>query len=104
MSVLGDGLRRVLGRRRRRPGTALVHVGPARALPPPAVPAWPPRALPAPQWPVCRGCGRRHPPTPYPSPWAAPLLGDLGRPVPLSRQAGVDQRALERDRFNPWRP
>lgn len=92
MSVLGDGLRRVLGRRLRRPGTALVRVGP-------------PRALPAPEYPVCPYCGNRHPRT-LPSPWSSwssSLLPDLGRPAPLRRQASVDERALQRDAFHPWR-
>jgi hypothetical protein len=41
-----------------------------------------------------------------PSPWSSwptSLLPDLGRPAPLGRPVGVNERALERDRFHPWR-
>ncbi len=100
MSLSGQ-LRRVFGRRR--PGTALVRVGPARALPPPA-PAWPPRALPAPAHPLCPYCRTRHLrtlPPPFAS-WSTSLLPRYGQPAPSGSQE--HDQALERDRFNPWRP
>jgi hypothetical protein len=55
------------------------------------------------RYPVCSGCGERHSPTlPTPSAWSTSLLPDLGRSAPLGR-GQVDDTALQRDRFNPWR-
>lgn len=99
MSSLAGRLRRVLGRRR--PGIALVRVESLQTLPPSSRPR---RALPAPAHPLCPYCRTRHART-LPSPWSSwsgSLLPDLGRPAPLGRAVGVDERALERDCFHPW--
>jgi hypothetical protein len=95
---LRRGAARIAGKVRRHPGTALVRLD----APPAAFP--PRRALPAPTHPLCPHCGTRHPPS-LPSPWSSwstSLLPDLGRPAPLHR-GPVDNNALKRDAFNPWR-
>jgi hypothetical protein len=95
---LADRFRAALGRR---PAPAvLVRVGPPRALPTPRIEM---RALPAPprQDPVCPRCGERHPRLPqYPAGYGTVILPRRDRPAPAGRG---DERALERDRFTPWR-
>jgi hypothetical protein len=86
----------------RPPGVELVRVTPPD---PPAPSQLPLRALPAPAHPLCPYCRTRHART-LPSPWSSwstSPLPDLGRPAPLGRAVGVDERALDRDRFHPWR-
>lgn len=108
MSGFADRLRRVaeaLGLRR--PGTTLVHVGRPEPLPPPPR-SEPRRALPAPEYPVCPGCGNRHAPLPHLAAgggltaYSRPLLSDPSRPEPLGRSADADVSALVRDRSDPW--
>jgi hypothetical protein len=88
--------------RHRSPGTTVVRYADVVgvALPSPR----PRRALPAPRWPVCRGCGKRHEPTPYPNPKTVSLLPWPAddRPERLGRQVSVDLSSLLRDSTSAW--
>jgi hypothetical protein len=93
----------------RRPGVELVRVDqPELDLPQP-----PSLALPAPEHPLCRICGYRHPRggrwrhdeaglSPY-ARQIAPEPGVSSRPQPLSQSRDADVSSLSRDRFDPWR-
>jgi hypothetical protein len=104
---LFDRFRYAVAGLRRRPGTALVHVGRSEPLPRPR----PRRALPPLEHPVCPRCGLRHEPRPLPgwgssglSAYARPIAPDpwaLGRPAPLGR-GPADLSSLARDSAGAW--
>jgi hypothetical protein len=82
-----------------------VRVGRPEPLPPPARPL---RALPAPppgpQHPVCPYCGRRHARLPrFPLGYGTGITPRPERPEPLGHSSRVDDKAIRRDMFHPWR-
>src|SRR4029453_16999298 len=77
-------------------GITLVRVGRVEPLPPSPA-ARPLRALPAPQYPVFRGCGNRHAPIPFLNPYSRPIT-----PWTPEGDADADRSPLARDSASAW--